>query len=296
MKTLNKLTLLAAALAAFTFVSCEQENKGPEYSFPSGQGSLSFLAEELDDITVTADDLSFNVELIRGDVSAAQTGSLNIKGVAGDKSYPFTVTDYSFAAGEGRTSVRVDLNGIEVAVPTTVTLEIPQAQLDTLSGIQTLSAVVTREGTWTSLGYCRYTDDIITAVFGVQNLIWSVEVLSSNDISDLFRLVNPYDGKYAYNDPGDWDDSKTYYLEINAHDNNNVTIARQYLGFDWGYGNFNIWSLDPGTYADGKITFPVDGIALNLPDWGSTYANNNGKFCVDMSNMTAEPLDFAIAE
>ncbi len=156
---------------------------------------------------------------------------------------------------------------------------------------------------WTSLGMCTYTDDFFTTFWYVDNVSWEVEIQENNDTQGLYRLVYPYDGKYYYNDPGDWDTSSTYYMEINACDPDGVYITPQEIGVDWAYGMISVssmaayymsagYSFDEvkdagycGTMVNGVITFPEDCLLIGMADYyngGWFTANSNGAFKVVM--------------
>ncbi len=155
---------------------------------------------------------------------------------------------------------------------------------------------------WTSLGYCLYTEDFMTTFWSVDNVTYEVEIQESSDTPGLFRLVNPYCEAYPYNDPGDWDDSQNWYIEINCEDPDGVYIDLQDTGCDWGYGDIYVYSMAAnyldagyplsvikaagycGTYADGVITFPTKQLLIYMPGYSSSiyYANTNGAFKVVM--------------
>lgn len=144
---------------------------------------------------------------------------------------------------------------------------------------------------WNSLGIGQYTDAFICGIFNVQPVTYGVEVQESEDKPGLYRLVNPYGEAYPYNEAGDWDTSKDYYLEINAQDPAGVYIEAQKLGLDWGYGMFSASSYAYmlmsdydfatikaagycGKLQDGVITFPTQGLLVTMEsEDGWYYAN-----------------------
>ena len=171
-----------------------------------------------------------------------------------------------------------------------------------------------QEDPWESLGYCRYTDDVIWQLC-CENLgnylTYSVEILEHQDQPGRFRLKNPYGAAYPLNEGTEYPEEDVF-VEINATDPTGVFIEYQSLGCDWGWGSigFHIYSyaaafmdqgytLDQikaagycGTYQDGVITFPVKTLLLDFGVEDMYYANMNGAFKVDMTNLTAEPQDF----
>jgi len=154
---------------------------------------------------------------------------------------------------------------------------------------------------WRSIGMGTYTEDIICSLFGVEDVTYEVEVEENMTTPGLFRLKNPYGAAFPYNEPGDWDASRDYYLEIHAEDPTAVYIEEQELGLDWNYGMFRIISYAAyymqvgydkeiikandffGTLTDGVITFPkANSFLVAMPsiqdgDW-SYSGNRNGGF------------------
>ncbi len=171
-----------------------------------------------------------------------------------------------------------------------------------------IESVTFAEAPWTSLGMCEYTEDILASMFyfmddGDMVCTYEVEIQENTETPGLFRLVNPYGEAYPFNEPGDWDDSREYYIEINATDPDGVYIESQDTGCDWGYGRFYVWSYADylyqygfgtrdaikemgwcGTYADGVITFPLYGLVLSIPAYYGylDYANYDEAFKIVM--------------
>ncbi|MBR3829715.1 MAG: hypothetical protein IKJ52_00540 [Muribaculaceae bacterium] len=144
---------------------------------------------------------------------------------------------------------------------------------------------------WNSLGMGQYTEGFVCSLFNVQPVSYVVEVQECEDKPGLYRMVNPYGEAYPYNQAGDWDTSKDYYLEINAEDPEGVYIEAQKLGFDWGYGmfsassyaymlmaNYDLETIKAAGYCgklqDGVITFPTQGLLVTMEsEDGWYYAN-----------------------
>ncbi len=175
---------------------------------------------------------------------------------------------------------------------------------------------------WTSLGYCLYGEDVIASLMYFED--WSmmcvdyyVEVQENDYAPGLYRLVNPYaPGTYPYYTYATYDDSKDYYVVIDATDPDYVFIDLQETGIsydDWFWGWFGemyIWSqasLDElngftkeqvqeweecGKMEDGVITFPYD-VVLSKWDYGFDdtvwYGNCNGMFKLDLNDKADAP-------
>ena len=153
---------------------------------------------------------------------------------------------------------------------------------------------------WKPIGTGYYTDDFFTTFFNVTPQTMEVEMAQSEDDPTRFKMIYPYDGKYPYNDVGDWDDSKSYDIVFTIPDKDHVYILPQKIGVDWGYGMFSIASsagryvaagysisviegagIPFGVLENGVITFPdPDGESLLISmagykDGAWYYANSN---------------------
>ena len=155
---------------------------------------------------------------------------------------------------------------------------------------------------WESIGWCKYTDDIVAPMWDAPVVSYYVEVLQNTEAPGMYRIVHPYGADYPYNDPGDYDET-VHYFEIDATDPAKVWFDEIDLGFAWDSGEMYAMSYyayvlatggseeDAAPYAgkleDGKITFPVKGI-LYADDDGAYLSNASGAFCLDLSNPLAE--------
>ncbi len=149
---------------------------------------------------------------------------------------------------------------------------------------------------WISLGMATYTDGIVAGLFDVAAPTYEVEIFENEATPGIYRMKYPYGEIYPYNEEGDWDDSKSYDITINAEDPTSVYIEEQPLGIDYGYGMMYVISnaarylasgysievikandIEFGTLEGGVITFPVKGLLVFMDD-GGYYANTNGEF------------------
>ena len=78
----------------------------------------------------------------------------------------------------------------------------------------------------------------LTVLVGFNNAgdILGYTVLENNETPGLYRMIYPYDGKFAYNEAGNWDASAAYNVEVNCEDPEGVYILPQSIGIDWSYG------------------------------------------------------------
>lgn len=169
------------------------------------------------------------------------------------------------------------------------------------NGLQTKYTIVTytteaNPEVFKSLGNATYTDDYIAGLFDVDPVTYEVAIEESVDNPGKYRLVNAYGENFPYNETGDWDDSKDYYIVINAQDPECVYIELSPMGLNWGYDmsaySYAAYMLDNGktveevkaaglfgTLVDGVITFPTKTLLCVL-DGSIYYANTNGAFKV----------------
>ena len=149
---------------------------------------------------------------------------------------------------------------------------------------------------WQSLGYALYTDDVIAPMFKTEVPPYYVQVLENKANPGLYRLVDPYGPAFPL-----YQDANSYkagsYIEIDATDPQAVWIEGwQSTGLDVlddGLVSItsNAWYMEDvkaaglcGTYADGVITFPVQGVLMGIAN-DAYYANSNGGFSLDMREM-----------
>lgn len=306
MKTFNKILSSLFALSLFLgFTACNDEVKytsadlltNAQVYFPSTLPSKVNLSQ---DLSVK----SYDVVLYRIDKAAALT--VNISAVNDDPGIFTIPTSVSFTAGSEMTKLTITYDPVALGYDTykSITLTVSDGSLTTPYGVSSYTFTAGIPSAWKSLGLATYTDDFMTTFWGVSLVPYQVEIQENMVTPGVFRLVNPYGEAYPYNDPGDWDDSKDYYFEINASDPNGVYIPHwQETGCDWGYGPIKMSSIaglrlfqgntlesqkeagNCGTYADGIITFPKSTLLISLPNYqtGGFYtANGNGWFQVIM--------------
>ena len=157
---------------------------------------------------------------------------------------------------------------------------------------------------WESIGYALYTDDVVLPLFSNDPMSYYVEVLENKEQPGMFRMVDPYGPEqplFPYASSYEYDS----YIDIDATDPQGVWIEGwQSTGLDI-QGLMSITSMAwyqvanseegatkedakaaglCGTYADGVITFPVDGVLVSI-DNKAYYANRNGAFALDMTNL-----------
>lgn len=288
--------LMAVALAT----ACTEETYTPAES-EAGAG-VHFSRDLAQNVTLVSGQSSITVPVLRADKEGALTVA-----VKSTQSQPlFSIpSSVSFAAGSERADLELtfDPEAIEYDESYTVQLSLSDEVNVTAYGKTEVTLTLMMPAPWVSLGMATYVDDFVTTFYGVDNVPYEVEIQENQVNPGFYRLVNPYGEAYPYNDPGDWDDSRDYYLEIHAEDPTAVYIETQGMGCDWGYGEFIVSSIAgyymangqsladvkaagyTGTLEDGVISFPAEVLLFGMSEYGGGglyTSNGNGAFKVAM--------------
>lgn len=296
MKLYSKLALLFVGVMAFTACSNDDDYSVGEWDGPANASTyVYFLEDEIssNEILDPSDATTKTFSVQRKD----KTGELTVKfTVVENTDSVFTISDAVFADGDSVTTFTVSFPKAEMDKTYQLALKIGSAYNSSYASESTLFNYSFLIEKWNNLGKGFYTEDLMTTFFNIENLTYEVDILEKESKPGLFRVKNPYGEAYPYNEPGDWDNSKDWYLEINATDPNAVYFDKQAVGLDWGYGMVSIWSYasaageDYGTLRDGIITFPEGSLLISMADYqngGFYYGNNNGAFEVVLPSAVA---------
>ncbi|MGM9758310.1 MAG: hypothetical protein ACI3ZM_09190 [Candidatus Cryptobacteroides sp.] len=316
---MNKITKYLYGLMVLPFLalaSCTEEEKHvPGEPDLEGCYGVYFPTQKVGGTyDPSADELKFNVKISR----AVEKGSITVPlEIIGNEDGYFDIPEsVEFADGQAETEFEVSFENAPLGQECSFTVQMTDpefvSQYSSNASFLTASVIVEK---WVSLGKGLFREDMMTTFYNVGNDEYEVEILENANQKGFYRLVYPYDGKYPYNEPGDWDDSKTYYFEIHAEDPEGVWIPMQKTGMSWSYGMVWIGSdagyeivYNGATVADlkgegtlgslvnGVITFPVKSLLIGMEeykDFGIYYANNNGMFrvCLPGAILTDYSLD-----
>lgn len=272
-------SILAIGAAAMIAASCNVENLHTLYTSEGSENNgVTFLQTVLTDTEISAAATSYSLKLGRAVATADQTVALTTS-LPADITVP---TSANFAAGEYETELKLTF-GPTVAVGKTYKGSIKLANKDDFDKNTAIDSVIVtfqKAYSWAPYGKVTLTDDLLAGLFGTENVTWKVDAEKAEGF-EVYRLLDPYGEAFPYNEPGDFTPGAKWVID--ANDPNAVIFDKTFLGFDWGYGEFNIWPLDYGTMVNKVITWPANGIAINLPTWGSTYANENGAQKIDLN-------------
>lgn len=277
MKTIFKSIFVFGAAALFA-VSCNVENIGTKYEHEGSDNGVSFTQGTVANTEIGAAETSLVITLGRAVANAAQTVNL-------ESTLPEGVgvpSSVSFAAGEYAAELVLDISKMAVGKSYKGAISLATESDYNDLAINSVNVTLQKAYTWASYGKVKITDDLVTAAFGVDNLTWSVDAEKAEGF-EVYRLLDPYGPNYPYNEPGDFTLGAKWVID--ASNANAVTFDRTYLGFNWGYGEFNIWLLDgaTGTMTNKVITFPAQSIAFDLPDYGTFKGNSDGLLAIDLN-------------
>ena len=156
---------------------------------------------------------------------------------------------------------------------------------------------------WNSLGKGTLTDGFLMADWEEDDVTVACDVYEEDKTPGLYMItgfqlelcaafygmdaetLRPYEGE-----DGNWYNAQ---IVIDATNPAAVTIAQQPYGIyvNSTYQYSIIFSLVPGTLADGAITFPVKGLAIGYTGNGKAYyANPNGTFKITLPETPAPTL------
>lgn len=160
---------------------------------------------------------------------------------------------------------------------------------------------------WASIGTCLYTDDYVASLFtNLGGESWEVEIEENTNTPGYYRLVNPYYSWLESLSAADIYMPGNYYLYVNASDPDGVYIPESPLGFALDQdgmliaysraahfleGGNSLEAIKQAGYCgkleNGVITFPTKTLLAGFANTeGWYYANSNGNFSIDISELT----------
>lgn len=298
MKRLYKF-MLTALLAAGSFTACTEDNDWSAGDPAEGM-QVYFSDQNTSAYTLTNTMSSISVDILRIDPEGE--ADIPVAITTADPAYAslFSGPNYAyFADGQTKTqyTISFDFDALEAASTYTIDLAIDDPTLTTPYGNTSISLTLTVPEPYVLLGTGSFTEDCITTFFSAGNVTYDVEIYENTNKPGYIFLKNVYTSLYPNNDPGDYVEEDTY-LSINIEDPEKVVIPEQYLGLDWGYGEFFIGTISPGTLVNGVITFPTKGLYVGMADYNdgaAYYANNNGAFRVVMPGAVLTDYSVAVA-
>ena len=291
----NKLFLGLLAFAAMAFVGCKDEDT---VGYVPVEGPQVFFSTELPTVyELSKAENSFTIPVTRVDSVGALT--VPVTAVLPDGSIFTVPSSVTFADGQKTADLVISYNPDAVVYGeySDLTVQIGDEKVTTPFGQNafTFSAGATA---WVSMGMATFRDDLVAGTYGADPITYDVEIQKNIVEEGIYRLVNPYGSAYPYNDPGDWDTTKDYYMVIDATDPDYVWVPAFETGINWGDGPMTIAgyvqlyldngnSMDVikanapelfGTFEDGVFTFPEPRsfLAGFNGEYAQYYSNSRG--------------------
>lgn len=312
-KIFSKSIVALSAIVALTLASCTDKY---EYDAESAyvSGDQVYFSNEMSNIIETpTTENSFNVQVGRANSTGALTVPVTIVMEEGCI-YTCNATQVSFAPGQSTANLTFTYDPEQVVYGTYYDISImlnPTSGTPYGKSTYSFKAGMTE---WVKMaGKAIYREDLVNAAWSVENLLLSVDIEESVVNTGMYRLVNPYGKDYPYNEPGNWDDTKDYYLLIDATDPDFVHIPRSELGADWSYGMWqaigyadyffekgNSWDVIKsnrpdlfGTFKDGVITMPAGSVLFDYGG-GLLVSNNSGLFAVALPGFSLKDFSLSV--
>ena len=274
MKTLKNIFYFLAAASLVGFTSCSDDD-----ATTSLKGAQIFFSTELPS-TVEIEKGQSSVQLSIERMNA--TEAISVPLFSTDESGLFSMpTEVSFNAGETSAKVTVNFSFDALTTDVSYPLQITIGDTENSSpyGLSSYSFNIIYPAPYTSLGSAQYTEDLLTAVYGIGNDTFPIEIQQSDENPGVYRLKNlynvnsPFFQLYSFSDGSGT--TSDYYITIDCSDPEAVTIAKQPLGFTLeGMGELSLYSTAPGSFKDGVITFPKEGLSLVIPSYSDNYPTN----------------------
>ena len=274
MKTLKNIFYFLAAASLVGFTSCSDDD-----ATTSLKGAQIFFSTESPS-TVEIEKGQSSVQLSIERMNA--TEAISVPLYSTDESGLFSMpTEVSFNAGETSAKVTVNFSFDALTTDVSYPLQITIGDTENTSpyGLSSYSFNIIYPAPYTSLGSAQYTEDLLTAVYGIGNDTFPIEIQQSDENPGVYRLKNlynvnsPFFQLYSFSDGSGT--TSDYYITIDCSDPEAVTIAKQPLGFTLeGMGELSLYSTAPGSFKDGVITFPKEGLSLVIPTISDNYPTN----------------------
>ena len=304
---------MAIALTAGFFASCSEEGAWDAYDTTS-EPTYSFEQKASNYVLTPVDTVEqVVVKVFRNNANGNVTLPLDVKVSHDILTYDTAAVTFENGKDFAEFVINVDYANIALGTKYTASVAFVVDSVNfteknmSLTGNNSASISLQVEYNWQSIGKALYTEDVAGSPgFGLECLTYEVEVEQAVENPNIIRMKNAYGAAFPYNEPGDYDTKKDYYITFNCEDPEGVYIDGWCeMGMDWGYGMFSMTSYAWyamnagnsyeavkaaglfGTLDDNLcITFPVKGLVMKMADWGMAYANLNGAFKLDLSTTT----------
>lgn len=190
---INKYLCGLALGFSMLFAACDTDNIGAEYNGTDAGQGITFAASKLTATAVQASNPQFQIPIYRSNVAADYTGKVSATGTVDGKAADcFSVSDFTFKAGEAKSDITVDVSKLEIGKVLALTLEFTDSTNMGKTNIEKLTVNVSVEYTWNSLGTGTYVDAWATGSDANPNgVVAEVEIFKAEGF-DRYRVMKPY--------------------------------------------------------------------------------------------------------
>lgn len=311
----NYCTILLVSVLAFALASCTEEY---EYTGATVEGEQVYFSNTLSStVELTLNDNTFKIPVNRIQKEGELTVQLNVSKSEGNS---FVIpSEVTFADGDSIAYVTIgyDNTAIEYGKYDDITLSIANSEYTSPYGASSYTFQAGMSEWKTMEGKAWFRDGLLCTAYGLDALVYQVEIQESVITPGRYRLVNPYGSSSDFYKKYGYDGSEGFvldgdsYIIIDATDPNYVYVdGAFYPGVYWqeasgkesllffsyvtyynvigGYSIETIKRGDPsvfGTLEDGVITMPANSLLLEvgtteITGSGVYYANSDGLFAV----------------
>lgn len=190
---INKYLCGLAFGFSMLFAACDTDNIGAEYNGTDAGQGITFAASKLAATAVQASNPQFQIPIYRSNVAVDYTGKVSATGTVDGKAADcFSVSDFTFKAGESKADITVDVSQLEIGKVLALTLAFTDSTNMGKTNIEKLTVNVSVEYTWNSLGTGTYVDAWATGSdANPDGVAAKVEILKAEGF-DRYRIMKPY--------------------------------------------------------------------------------------------------------
>lgn len=286
---LYRLYSFLGIAAVMSFTACTDEvdyTPAPAIETPG----VYFSDEEEVNFTIDSQTGAQVISLSRQKTERELTVTLTATGDVDKFTIPASVT-FASGAATAPVSIMPIVDSMDDFSTYTISLTVEESMTSPYINNMWEGSFYFAEGEeWPVIGVCKFTDDALGPLFSNPIFTWNVEISEHALTPGLYRLVNPYgcaDSPFAR-----YSVDAENYIIVNATDPSRVFLGdnpnqKISTGINMGYGVMALGLQAYGTLANGKITWPVKGLAV-FDDDGGYLANQNGEFCIDLTTIESK--------
>ena len=240
-----KKYLFGIAIATMAlFTACDKDNEAAIYTPDGSNQGITFTTSDMGKIEVPTTNPQFTVEIYRGYNKGAFSGNVEAKGTVGGEAFTgMSVSGFSFAEGESKANITVDVSKLPVGKTLALTLAYTDSLNMGYANIEEVTMNVSLKiEKWVAAGTCTFIDYSFSESDEgdkAENV-----PIENGEGTNIFRIVNPYQAVYGTDTSTGI--SNTTNLEFTLSSNGDVTFPEGTFGQADSYGIY--W--DTANYGD----------------------------------------------